>query len=654
MLNEAIEYYKKGLSVLPIGSDKVPLGAWKNRMAELIMPNGNFDGAHGIGIVCGKISGNLQIIDIDCKYDLTGKLFDDYKKSIAEQSVDLLKKMVVERSPSGGFHFIYRCEKMDGNQKLAKRPTTDEEKIKEPKEKTKVLIETRGEGGYFACDPTPGYKFIYGNFDNISTITPEERDILFDCAKLFHTHYEPVIVKSKYKKIVTENTSPFDDYNERGDVLLLLEQEGWKIVLQKGTKNLLLRPGGTGRWSADFDEEKRIFYVFTTSSEFESEKGYNPVQVLTTIKFGGDYSASSLWLRENGFGEQVSSQIKQKNTNTTIDLSGGELYFASSTKDSNTYLQQVRDGSFKLGNTTGFPALDEWWRLKDNQLVVANGHDNVGKSTVFWYFGVLSAKLFGWKWIIHAAENKPGGVFRKLIEFSLCKQLRFMTNEEYSGSAKWVDEHFVVIKNLETYKYNDLLEMGKKILGKKQYNAMLIDPYNSLYRELSKNQTVHDYDYDVLAAMRLWIEKNNCGIYINCHAQTEALRRTYPRDHQKYPGMAMPPGKADTEGGGKFANRSDDFLTFHRMTQHPEEWMWTEIHVRKVKEGESGGRQTYLDSPFKIRMLPGGIGFEDVNGFNPILHPQPKQGVSDKKIIDHTQPMREQTITTNENGGTIF
>lgn len=653
MLKEAIEYHKKGFSVLPIGADKVPLGVWKKRMTELILPNGNFDGAYGIGIVCGKISGNLQIIDIDCKYDLTGKLFENYKQSIAEESVDLLKKMVVEKSPSGGFHFIYRCEKMDGNQKLAKRHTTDEERIKEPKEKTKVLIETRGEGGYFACAPTPGYNFVYKNFDDIATITPEERDILFSCAKLMNTYYEPVVIKPKYKKVIADNVSPFEDYNERGDVLSLLETEGWKIVLQKGTKNLLLRPGGTGKWSADFDDEKRIFYVFTTSSEFESEKGYNPVQVLTTIKFGGDYSASSMWLRENGFGEQKSPQIKQNTTKTTIDLTGDSLYFVSSTTESSNYLQQVRDGSFKMGNTTGFPALDEWWRMKEGQLVVANGHDNVGKSTIFWYFGVLSAKLYGWRWIIHAAENKAGGVFRKLIEFSLCKQLRFMTDEEYVGAKKWVDEHFVVIKNLETYNYADILEMAKKILDKKKYRALLIDPYNSLHRELGRGETVHDYDYEVLAKMRLWIEKNQCGIYINCHAQTEALRRTYPKDHQKYPGMAMPPGKADTEGGGKFANRADDFLTFHRMTQHPEEWMWTEIHVRKVKESETGGRQTYLEEPFKIKMLPGGIGFEDTNGFNPILHSQPKQGISDKKIIDHTEPLREQTITTG-NGGTIF
>jgi hypothetical protein len=96
------------------------------------------------------------------------------------------------------------------------------------------------------------------------------------------------------------------------------------------------------------------------------------------------------------------------------------------------------------------------------------------------------------------------------------------------------------------------------------------------------------------------------------------MRNKYPKDHHRYAGMVMPPGKADTEGGGKFGNRADDFLTIHRHTQHAEDWKWTEIHVRKVKETETGGRQTFMDEPFKMRMIPDQTGFVDVNNYNPV------------------------------------
>ena len=72
----------------------------------------------------------------------------------------------------------------------------------------------------------------------------------------------------------------------------------------------------------------------------------------------------------------------------------------------------------------------------------------------------------------------------------------------------------------------------------------------------------------------------------------------------------MPPSLADVEGGGKWGNRADDVFTIHRYIQHPTEWMYSEIHVRKIKEVETGGRPTALDQPIKLRMTRNNVGFE--------------------------------------------
>jgi len=50
-------------------------------------------------------------------------------------------------------------------------------------------------------------------------------------------------------------------------------------------------------------------------------------------------------------------------------------------------------------------------------------------------------------------------------------------------------------------------------------------------------------------------------------------------------------------------------LTIHRITQHPTDWMVTELHVRKIKDTETGGRPTPLDIPVKFEMYKGGCGF---------------------------------------------
>ena len=68
---------------------------------------------------------------------------------------------------------------------------------------------------------------------------------------------------------------------------------------------------------------------------------------------------------------------------------------------------------------------------------------------------------------------------------------------------------------------------------------------------------------------------------------------------------------SDVEGGGKFVNRATDFfMVIHRYTQHPTDWMYSHLHVRKVKEMETGGRPTAMQEPVVLRSKVGNVGFE--------------------------------------------
>lgn len=639
MISIANKYYSYGLSVIPIGEQKQPLGKWQENIKSLIQPSAYFtsDKLRGIGIVCGEVSGGLEIIDIDTKYDITGTLFNDYKNSIASVDNELLKKLVVEKTPTGGYHFIYKCKNIDGNLKLANRPTTEEELKKDPKQKVKVLIETRGRGGYFMCAPSEGYELIYGSFDKIQEITPEERETLFDCAKTFNTYFKEVIVKKEFKQVISENVSPFEDYNERGDVLALLQNEGWKITHQQGHRNFLLRPSGTGKWSADYHDDKRLFYVFSTSTEFESERAYNPSQVLTILKFNGDYSECAKWLLKNGFGKFEKTNIPQHKAEVKIVEDDDDYSFLATQDEMDVYITQKRNGTFKMGNTTGFPEFDKYYRFKEAEFDMILGHDNAGKSIISWYFSVLNSYFNDAYYIIFAGENKTGAVKTKLMEFYLCKNIEKMNDVEYAHAKKWVENHYALIRNDEAYSYLDMIAIGRKMLKKKKYTNFIIEPYNVLDK---KTTNEHQYDYKAMLDIRLFIKKTGVGVLLNVHAATEALRKVYPKEHD-YAGYTMPPNKADAEGGGKFPNKADNFMCVHRMADHPTEWMWTEIHVQKIKEMETGGKRTFKNEPFKIRMVAGGCGFEDVYGYNPMIN-----GRKDEQlIIEHREP----TIQPNTN-----
>jgi hypothetical protein len=56
-------------------------------------------------------------------------------------------------------------------------------------------------------------------------------------------------------------------------------------------------------------------------------------------------------------------------------------------------------------------------------------------------------------------------------------------------------------------------------------------------------------------------------------------------------------------------------LIVHRYVAHATEWMYSHIHVAKIKEIETGGRPTSKDEPIKLRSLPDNVGFE-IDGQN--------------------------------------
>jgi len=111
------------------------------------------------------------------------------------------------------------------------------------------------------------------------------------------------------------------------------------------------------------------------------------------------------------------------------------------------------------------------------------------------------------------------------------------------------------------------------------------------------------------------------SMWLNTHAATEALRKKHGKGEQ-YEGHPIPPMASDVEGGGKFVNRADDFWVIHRYIQHPTDWMYSMIHIRKVKDIDSGGRPTPIDEPVRLKSIQNNVGF--TIGGNNLIKTEPK------------------------------
>ena len=320
----AMAYLAAGLSVLPaIKAEKRPaVGAWKTWAARL--PSEYevkaWFGNHpdGVCIVSGVVSGSLECMD----FDNHGELFDKWKNRVDSA---LFSRLVVERTPSGGYHVVYRVTGVvAGNTKLARG---------ERAAKLATLIETRGEGGIFLCAPTPGYSVVQGEFAHVPTLSADEHAQLLAAARELNeaqeapksaacgvlgggTGNQPSSPPGAHTGAVSGECGdsgdfavrPGDDFCARGDIRPILVSHGWQLLGSRPDGNELWRRPGKeiGGHSATFDGN--VFYVFSSNaSPFESERGYSRFQVYATLECGGDYTRAARELLGKGYGQVAES-----------------------------------------------------------------------------------------------------------------------------------------------------------------------------------------------------------------------------------------------------------------------------------------------------------------------------------------------------------
>lgn len=263
-----------------------------------------FNGA--LGVITGKISGNMFVIDLDVKYDLTGTLVERLQKEIGDELYErIFQAAYIQKTVNNGLHIFLRCEQIEGNQKLARRYATEEERRDNPDEKVKVLLETRGEGGFIVVAPTPGYTAMSGSLQEVGFISVEDKERLFECCRSFNEVFQEVnLPTSKRFTSTLTGVPPWEDYNQRADVPSYLQSQGWTFFKKVGKNLHFTRPGKRGSTSGTYHEDLNLFRCFTTSSPLESDKSYSPAALFTFLECGGNFEEAARRLRSMGYGSK--------------------------------------------------------------------------------------------------------------------------------------------------------------------------------------------------------------------------------------------------------------------------------------------------------------------------------------------------------------
>lgn len=247
-----------------------------------------------IAVVGGAVSGNLEIIDIDNKNKagIEAEVFN----AINTLFPNLFKRLRIHKSPSGGYHILYRVSdgKIPGNKQLAKLPL-------EPGQKQpKAFLETRGEGGYVLLPPSMGYE-IYQDVP-VPVITWTERCAIISICEGFTEFIKVDEEKVERKADDYYDVNPFQHFNKSPEAEGVLEANGWPKYGSNAKFIWFSRPGGSKTIHAALLKGSNLYYFFTTNTEFTNDKCYQPATVLSILEHGGDKKKTYRELVQRGYG----------------------------------------------------------------------------------------------------------------------------------------------------------------------------------------------------------------------------------------------------------------------------------------------------------------------------------------------------------------
>ncbi|MGI8313454.1 AAA family ATPase [Saccharopolyspora hattusasensis] len=339
-LQAARAWSAAGVSVIPVCTDgsKAPaLKSWTEFQqrrptdAELLGWFGEQD-RYGIGLVCGAVSGDLEMIEFEGRAVAEG-LFEQWSESVLAGSAELYRQVVeqglVVRSPSGGYHLLVRVEGgVEGNQRLAAREATDTELTAAERDTVasggrrplRVLAETRGEHGMVVAAGSPpgthasgqAWEIVTGHPGSLPVITAAQRDQLHISLRALDRRPAPEPIPTPAPTSAAEGElTPGRDFDVRGSWHDVLEPHGWTAVSTQGNATYWRRPGKTRGISAvTGGDHGDYLWVFSTSTVFDSEHAYSKWRAYAVVKHGGDFSAAASDLRRQGYGSQPERHLQ--------------------------------------------------------------------------------------------------------------------------------------------------------------------------------------------------------------------------------------------------------------------------------------------------------------------------------------------------------
>ena len=328
----AQQLYDQGISVCPaqVNGSKKSRGKWKQyqqRRCSRRTLNQWFDQKEpwAIAVVCGTVSSNLLVIDIDDQ-----NLIDPFESELKKRHLSLYESLVAVETGSGKRHLYLFCDAPFGRRQTFVKMAEN-----------KWAIEFRAEGNYVIGPGSPAsthksgrpYRTVRGNIGDIYSFTPDEVATLVETAKSFEKSSGPSAAE-EFGCATTSDQSPidlsrpgddFDNHSDWAEILTELIEPPFDLVRtdSDGTR-YWRRPGGESEWSCKTGlisaSGRDLMHVFSTGCQcFEPDQNYTKFAAYAAITHAGDLQATAAELRELGYGAQDGDKRGQDSGDLAIE-----------------------------------------------------------------------------------------------------------------------------------------------------------------------------------------------------------------------------------------------------------------------------------------------------------------------------------------------
>jgi len=308
-------------SLITVGENKVPNFSWTKQQTEKLswtefLERYNYKGGKlkkdgteipatkNIGLITGFEF--LECIDVDLKVFSTAQekkdFWNEFITYLEDNILDFWDKFVVYKTKNDGYHIIYKSKRCDKNQKLAK--------LKGHKE---AVIETRGAFGYVFLYPENNVgKKTYFDIDFISD---QDREILFSFASMYDYKEEKEIKqeKPKVKQFDKSGVTPWQDYNEKTDILSLISEDfEIKHRMETAKKFVVKRYGSDSVHSGYIFKDSGCMYLFSTGTIYPAETLLTPFHIYAYKYHNGNFTEASSELYKQGYGDRIKVEVPKE------------------------------------------------------------------------------------------------------------------------------------------------------------------------------------------------------------------------------------------------------------------------------------------------------------------------------------------------------